>query len=93
LIRSACSTYSALAGEGRISPAGAVVAQRDVFAGFSFAEPRLKARRDKALSHANPAAIEMRWKIPPFATGLGAPAKAAPNRTQLTAITRLDPTE
>ena len=54
---------------------------------------KVKVRSDSALSHPKTAAIEMRWKISPFATRRGAPPKAAPNRPKLPTITRLDAAE
>jgi hypothetical protein len=51
------------------------------------------ARSDRAVSHPNPNAIEIRWKIPPLSAKHDAPANALPKSTKLATIMRLDPAE
>jgi len=61
--------------------------------GVQFRRNEARARSDRALSHPNPEAIEMRWNIPPFAARRGAPPNAAPNNTKLATMARPDPAE
>ena len=55
-------------------------------------EPRSKvnARKDSALSHPNPAAIEMRCHRPPRPARRGTPPNAAPNRANASIIPRAE---